>query len=110
MIEAKNQHHISSLGGSDEHISEETLVFAYVEECKSVIQSIFLNEKTYLVGWLRLKIAVLDVENLVKETSYVETKTVFLLYAQCISILIVKDPAALREGELQFVTIVCGFV
>jgi hypothetical protein len=95
MVEAEDQHYISRLSGTDEHISEEAFVLTDVEECKPMIQSIFLDEKTDLVRWLRLKVAVLYVENLVEETAYVESKTVFFLYAERISILIIEDPTTL---------------
>ena len=66
-----------------------------IKECKSVSKSIFLNEQTDFIRWLRLKIAVLYVKNLVKAASYVEAKTIFFLWTECLGILIIEDPAAL---------------
>ena len=39
--------------------------------------------------------AVLDVENLVEEASYMEAETVFLLFRKHLCILAVKDPTTL---------------
>ena len=53
---------------------------------------------------------MLDVENLVEETAYMEAEAIFLLVSQHVCILVVEDPAALRESELELVAVVCGLV
>ena len=55
-------------------MAEKTDMLTYIEECKSVIQSIFLYEKADLVGWLRLQPAVVYIKDFVKEASYVESE------------------------------------
>ena len=39
--------------------------------------------------------AVVDVQDLVKEAAYVETETIFFLFGKHFGILIVEDPATL---------------
>ena len=81
-----------------------------VEECKSVIQSIFLDEKTDFVRRFRLKVAVLDVKYLIEEAAYMEAETILFLLRKNLCIFVIKDPTALREGELQLVTIICSVI
>ena len=54
--------------------------------------------------------AVLDVKDLVEEATDMESKTVFLLLRKCLSIFVFEDPTALRECELEFVTIICCLI
>ena len=50
---------------------------------------------------------MVNVKNLVEETSDVEAETVFFLFRKCLCIFVLKDPAALRECELELVAVVC---
>ena len=110
MVEADYKHYISCFCGTDEHVTEKSYVVADIEESESVFERILLNEETYCVRRLRLEIAMVDVKHFVKESADMESKTVFLLIGKNFSILVVKDPSALRECELQFVTIICSII
>ena len=79
MIEADDEHHVASFGRADEHVAEESDVFADIEERQSMFQSIVSDEQADLVRWLRLEIAMLDVKHLVEETADMESESVFLL-------------------------------
>ena len=63
-----------------EHIAEESDMLADIEEGQSVFESIVPDEEAYLIGRFRLEIAVFNVKNLVEETAYMESQTVFLLF------------------------------
>ena len=95
MIEAYDKHDVACFCGSDEHVPEESDVLPDIEESQSMLESIFSDEKSDLVRWGRLKIAVVDVKNFVEEASYVEAQTVFLLLGQRVGIFILEDPSAL---------------
>ena len=81
-----------------------------IEESQTILKRVFLYEKTDGIRWLRLQVAMLDVEDLVEEAADMESKTIFFLFRQCFCILVFEDPATLREGELELVAVVCGFV
>ena len=51
-----------------------------------------------------------DVEDLIEESSHMEAESVFFLLCKDFGILVVKDPATLRESEFQLVTVICGLV
>ena len=82
-------------------------MFTDVEECETMVERVLSDEQADGVRWLRLKIAVVDVKNLVEEAADVESETIFLLLRKDIGVLVVEDPAALRECELELVAVVC---
>ena len=54
-------------------------MLTYIKECQAISKRILLDEQADGVGWLALKPAVLHVEYLVEEATYMETETIFLL-------------------------------
>ena len=80
MVEAHDEHYIPFLSSAYDHIAEETLVFSYVEEGKSMLKGIFLYEQTDGIGRLRLKITMFYVKHLVEEASHMEAKTILFLF------------------------------
>ena len=79
MVEADYQHDVSIFCRTDEHVAEEADMLAYVEECKPVIKGIFPYEKTDGIRRFRLKITMIDIQDLVEETSHMEAETIFFL-------------------------------
>ena len=110
VIEADNKHDIAFLCGADYHVSQESFVLAYVEECQTVIKSVLLYEKAYFIGWIALEVAVFNVKDFVEEASDMETETIFFFLCERISIFRVKYPSTLREREFQLVTIIRSIV
>ena len=83
---------------------------SYIEERESVIKGVSLYEQTYFIRWIRLKITVFDIQDLVEESADMETEAVLLLIGKNVGVLVIKDPSALREGELELVAVICRFV
>ena len=87
--------------GSDRLISKGYTDMALWDYLKKLNINLFpqdgsgIDEKTDLVGRLRLKITMVDIKYLVEESSYMESETVLLLLAQALCILVIKDPASL---------------
>ena len=73
MIESYDEHHITFFCSTDEHISQEADMIAYIEECESVLEGVLSDEQTDSVRRFRLKIAVFDIKYLVKESAHMET-------------------------------------
>ena len=46
MVEAEDEHYISFLSCTYNHISEEAFVLTDIEECQAVLKSVILDEKT----------------------------------------------------------------
>ena len=45
MVEAKNEHNIAFLSCADYHVSEESLMLADIEECKTILKSVLLDKE-----------------------------------------------------------------
>ena len=93
MIEANHEHDVSTDIVADYHVPEEAPVVAYVEEFEAVFQCITLYEQTDAVRRLRLKPAMLYVQDLVEETAYVEAETASVLRRYGFGIFSGFDPA-----------------
>ena len=85
-------------------------MITYVEEAEPVLKRIIPDEEPYCIGRLRLKIAVLDIQDLIEETTYMEAKSILFLFSERLRIFVVENPTSLRECELQLVTIVLRVV
>ena len=79
MIETYNQHDVSCLCRSDEHIAQESGVLTNIEEGQVMLEGIVPDEKPDFVGRGGLEVAVLNVKHLVEEASDMESQSEFLL-------------------------------
>ena len=85
-------------------------MLADVEEGQPMFEGVFLYEKADGIGRLCLKVAMLDVKDLVEETPDMETESVFLLFRELFCVFIIEYPSALRECKLQFITVIGGLI
>ena len=60
-----------------------------------MFEGIFLYEKADGIGRLCLKVAMLDVKDFVKETAYMETESVLVLFRELFCVFIIEDPSTL---------------
>ena len=109
-----------------------------IEEAQSVLHRIFSDEIADLVRWLRLQIALFDIEHLVKGSANVEAEAEPLWAAvdariaesqmtgksvgivsrvklgrggeDILRLFPFEQPAAVREGELELVAIFAGLL
>ena len=104
------QHYVSGSIAPYHHVAEKTCVFPDVVELQTVAQGIVLHEEPDSVGWLLLKPAMLDIQNFVEESSYMETESAAFFRTQAFRILVSVDPPFGGECEFQLVAVVSRVV
>ena len=62
VVEDNNQHYVAGLGRTDDDVAQESALFTEIVKVEVVLNTVFLYFKTDLVRQLRLKVAVLNVE------------------------------------------------
>ena len=108
--ENDSQHYVARSVAPDHHIAEETCIFPYVVELQTVPQGIVLHEEPDSVGRLFLKPTMLDIQNLVEESSYMETESAAFFRTQAFGVLVSVDPSFGGECEFQLVAVVSRIV
>ena len=91
--EAHYHHQVARVGRADEHIPDIAHVLTDVKEIQTVFDSILLDEKPDVIGRILLKVAVLDVQHLVEELTYVESKSHTVVLRNALNVLVLQQPS-----------------
>ena len=79
------------------------MVLPDIIEWDAMLKSILFDKEPNAVGWFRLQIALLQIEDLIEKFADMEAKAATLGVGEPIGIFVRKYPPAVRCGKFKFI-------
>ena len=105
LSKADNHHGRSGLACTNEHRAQYAMVLPDIIEWDAMLKSILFDKEPNTVGWFRLQIALLQIEDLIEKFADMEAKAATLGVGEPIGIFVRKYPPAVRCGKFKFIPI-----